>query len=168
MVFYNHVYKFSSSTDETDSTSGILRFQSLYSDTSNYGLISDSGASILVSPFVTDFVLWEPSSQDPSLHGLLETQDVHGVGQAKFKVTTDDGSTCTIVTQAFYVFTAKVHLLSTSDTLPTKAMEGSSLLLLWLPFIVFLLIMGGCITFPPDKTNNNPIGATTWNSKFYK
>ena len=96
-----------------ESEDPLLRFQSSYLSGNNAEVIFDSGASISVTPFASDFISWEKSNSTPRLRGVSEEPTVQGVDIATFKVTTDSGEIKSLKTRAYYVPEARVRLFST-------------------------------------------------------
>jgi hypothetical protein len=69
--------------------------------------------TILVSPCAQDFISWESQGHSTTkLHGLAASADVMGVGIICWTLRDDKGHRRVIKTQAYYVPTAHVRLLS--------------------------------------------------------
>ena len=142
------------------SSPDIVRFQSLYNEeSSSVGIVFDSGASISISPFATDFVEWDTTSTlNTTLHGVSDSPSVQGVGTIKFRVITDDGQECFLLTKGFYVPTSRVCLLSTIRYIQHERNGGSFTVNEDHCFFSFIRLNGGGrISFRPSKTNNLPI-----------
>ena len=78
----------------TEDDDTLFRFQALYlnSDRDGTPLVFDSGATITVTPFKSDFVSWDSSSEGMRLNGIEGSSVVKGVGTVRFHVRTDSGA----------------------------------------------------------------------------
>ena len=82
-----------------------------------YPLVLDTGASISITPVLSDFVtdLQPPPVQ--TVHGINSSTKVEGSGTVEWQVTDTTGTIRTIRTFALYIPTAKVRLFSPQDFL---------------------------------------------------
>ena len=93
-------------------TNGVLRTAYWCDQDDPIPIIFDSGASISVSPVKEDFInLNTGGSHD--LSGLTCATQIEGTGTVEWTVMDDHGKSHKIVTEAYYVPKARVHLFST-------------------------------------------------------
>ena len=80
-----------------------------------FPLILDTGASISITPVLSDFVedLKPPPVQQ--VHGINSTSKIEGAGTVEWQVNNIDGQSKTIKTFALYLPSAKVRLFSPQD-----------------------------------------------------
>ena len=121
--------------DVTSMTSlnNTFRFQSIfYTQDSKQGapIIFDSGASITLSPYKSDFSDGiKEVSQHEKLHGISSSSAIKGVGKISLLVHDDNGNSRRIITDAFYVPDARVRLLSICRYRENYPNEGCSFVL---------------------------------------
>ncbi len=80
-------------------------------------IIFDSGASVSLTPYLSDFVdgsldQSDEAIGDAKIQGISASAAVQGVGKIRLIVYTDNGSRREIITRAFYVPQARIRLLS--------------------------------------------------------
>ena len=75
-------------------------------------IIFDTGASIGLSPFESDFESWENHNHPLILNGISDQPEVKGAGIVKWTLFDDDGGQHVVRQRAFHVPVSKVRLFS--------------------------------------------------------
>jgi hypothetical protein len=99
---------------EDDLWTDCIQMQSVYlaDERNSIPLVFDTGATIGVTPFASDFESWETTSHHLRLHGITSETEVRGVGIAKWEIRDDKGMKHVLRHRAYYVPSAKIRLLS--------------------------------------------------------
>lgn len=147
----------------------LFRFQSVYHFKSDNGLplIFDTGASITVTPHLSDFinssVETDPSKMRISrLNGISSSHVIKGIGKIKVLVYTDDGKPRYLITTGYYVPDIKVRLLSVQRYLDEHKGESCSFVLNdnGMKFQFPSSTGGGTLTFEYKDSNYLPSADT--------
>jgi hypothetical protein len=94
-------------------TGSVFRFQSAYHmDANGPNIIFDSGASITISPSRDNFISYSTNAGKTSLSGITSEAICAGKGKVRFSLVNDNGDVRIIETEALYVPSARVQLLS--------------------------------------------------------
>ena len=80
-----------------------------------FPLILDTGASISITPVLSDFVEELQPPPVHTVHGINSSNKIEGAGTVEWQVNNIDGTPQTIKTFALYLPTAKVRLFSPQD-----------------------------------------------------
>ena len=94
---------------------GSVTIRSVYRDATSddvFSLIFDTGATISVTPHLSDFIEPPEQSEDSHLNGLSHTARIAGIGRVKWILTNDDGTTRELVTLAYHIPTSNVRLFA--------------------------------------------------------
>jgi hypothetical protein len=97
-------------------TGQMFRFQvSYWLNSEGHRIIFDSGASVTITPFEEDFISIDKSKEainNIRLEGITAKAAVKGVGRIRLLVYTDGGFSRYIETEAYWVPSARIRLLS--------------------------------------------------------
>lgn len=150
-------------------TNNLIRFQSVYHFKSDNGspLIFDTGASITVTPHLSDFVDSKVDTDHSKmgcthLNGINSVHIIKGIGKIRVLLYTDDGKPRYITTTGYYVPDINVRLLSVQRYLDEYLGQNSSFTLndSGMKFVFPSSLGGGTLTFKFKESNFLPTAET--------
>lgn len=147
-------------------TSDLIRFQSVYHFKSAHGLplIFDTGASITVSPHLSDFIgpIQKTSAVPSRLNGVSSSHIIQGMGTIRVLVYTDSHQPRYLQTTGYYVPDINVRLFSVQRYVDEHPGEQCvfSLSDNGMQFTFPTSIGGGKLTFNYQATNHLPVAET--------
>lgn len=149
-----------------------IRFQSIYHFKTDNGLplIFDTGASITVTPHLSDFIdkrITLAHGMPTQLNGVNSTHAIKGVGSIRVLLYTDKGQPRYIETTGYYVPDINVRLLSVQRFIDEHPGEQCSFSLCdkGMIFTFPSSCGGGKLTFQYKHTNHLPVAETFLSSE---
>lgn len=117
-------------------------------------IVIDTGASVSVTPFKTDFVGPIQVLPSSSVRGLVGSTKIHGIGPVKWTLRDMNGIVAAIETPAYYIPDADIRLFSPQVYLQSN--ESGSLLLT-AKTVTLTLSDSTKLAFPYNDSNNLPL-----------
>ena len=106
----------------TTSTTTLLTWSALFATSCTFPVIVDTGATITITPFLTNFMTPLTTTEGAVLQGLTKGISIKGSGHVHWCLTSDDGTNMTLTIPAFYVPQAGQCLLSPQSLLQHNKM----------------------------------------------
>jgi hypothetical protein len=133
---------------------------SLFPLSPKHPIIFDTGASLVITPHLTDFVgPVSNSTNNLRLGGMANGMRISGIGFVIWGFETTKGVTLPVTTMAYHVPEANVHLLSHQRVFDLEKNKGDSYY--GDHHGLYLEIQGSTICVPYNNPNSLPIGYAT-------
>ena len=84
-------------------TTTLLTWSALFATSCTFPVIVDTGATITITPFLTNFMTPLTTTEGAVLQDLTKGLSIKGSGHVRWCLTSDDGDNMTLTIAAFYV-----------------------------------------------------------------